>query len=102
MSRTEWSDDGNLVIFFAPRYNLAKSYCERAEPTSQLTSVVSAIVGRPLRVTVAIDPTADEADEVIDETAAGAAQRVDVRQHPLVMKAAELFEARPVRVEEAE
>jgi hypothetical protein len=102
-SRPTVEGDGNLAIFFAPRYNRARAFCERFEPIAQLTEAVSAAAGRPLRVRIAVDSAPEAADSDAPESGTdGPTRRADALQNPLVVKAVELFEARPIRVDEPE
>jgi len=89
-----------LVITFPKRYNFCRQFCERPEVTAQLSETISRLVQRNLIVTFEL---AEEAPVPVRE-ATPLTQRQKIHQacqRPLVKKAIELFDANPVRMEEA-
>lgn len=91
-----------LVVTFKPRYALAKSSCERPEHLGRFQAALAGVTGREVRVEFVLDETA-EAGAV----AGGPARRIppqkrllEVVDHPMVRRAAELFGAQPTRVDD--
>jgi DNA polymerase III subunit gamma/tau len=90
-----------LVIMFPKRYNFCRQFCERPEVASQLAEIVSRLAKRQLTVSFEL---AEEAPATAREGSPPLTQRQKIHQasqRPFVKKALELFDANPVRLEEA-
>ena len=102
--RVAISAPNHLVVSFRAKYNACKAFCERPEQVVKLERALADVTGRAVRVGFAM--LEDEPSAQV----AGASQRPvdphqrlrEAAQHPLVRRAVELFDARPVRVEAAE
>jgi DNA polymerase-3 subunit gamma/tau len=94
--------DGFLVATFPKNYNNAKVFCEKPEALDRLQAAATEAAGRPVRIGLVLSDIASETAAATPATPR-APQRERVRdksKHPLVAKAIELFDARPVKVEE--
>ena len=102
--RVAISAPNHLVVTFRAKYNACRAFCERPEQVVKLERALAEVVGRTIRVGFA---TLD--DEPAAPGTTGSTQRMDPQQklreaaqHPLVRRAVELFDARPVRLESAD
>jgi DNA polymerase III subunit gamma/tau len=89
-----------LVVTFVKKYNSSKRFCEQPHQVQRIEQALAEIAGRPLRLSFAL---AEEGDEGTKTAVPRPATRDRVREkakHPLVSKAMELFDARPVRVDD--
>jgi DNA polymerase-3 subunit gamma/tau len=93
-----------LVLGFREKYTSCKSFCERPEQVSKLEKALLAVTGQPIRVEFTTLPDLPEEKTSQPRPRANANQErlQEASQHPLVRRAMELFEARPVRVENPE
>jgi DNA polymerase-3 subunit gamma/tau len=92
-----------LVIRFKPGYALFKTACERPEQANRFEQALREVTGQPIRVEFALTAEAPGQSELSAPTARVASphQRLlDVVEHPLVQRAAELFGAQPIRVDD--
>ncbi|HVX13228.1 MAG TPA: DNA polymerase III subunit gamma/tau [Pirellulales bacterium] len=92
-----------LVASFPEKYTSCKTYCERPENLSKLEQALARAAGERVRVEFSLVPDRPEAD--VDAKPSrppmSSQQRLaEKAEHPLVRRAAELFGAFPVRVEE--
>jgi DNA polymerase-3 subunit gamma/tau len=92
-----------LVASFPEKYTSCKAYCERPENLSKLEQALAKATGQRLRLEFGLVP--DGPAEAVDTRPARPAvtsqQRLlEKAEHPMVRRAAELFGAYPVRVEE--
>jgi DNA polymerase III subunit gamma/tau len=95
------SNSNQLVISFPKRYNFCRQFCERPEVTSQLADIVSRLAKRQLIVSFEV---VDEPIGPARESSPSLTQRQRIHQacqRPFVKRAIELFDANPVRLEEA-
>jgi DNA polymerase III subunit gamma/tau len=95
------STSNQLVIRFPKRYNFCRQFCERPEVASQLADIVSRLAQRKLSVSFEL---AEELSVPAREAPTPLTQRQRIHQacqRPFVKKAIELFDANPVRMEEA-
>jgi DNA polymerase-3 subunit gamma/tau len=94
--------DDFLVATFPKNYNSAKVFCEKPEALDRIAAAVSEAAGRPVRIGLVLSETASET-AAATPAAPRTPQRERVRdksKHPLVARAIELFDARPVKVDE--
>jgi hypothetical protein len=91
-----------VVATFLSQYNFGKQFCERPENLLRLEQALGEALGREVRLIMATSqsppPQAEHADK---RKAAPARQRMSEKSdHPWVKRAAELFDARVVWMEE--
>jgi DNA polymerase-3 subunit gamma/tau len=91
-----------LAAVFAPQYNFGKQYCERAENQSQLQGALSDLLGRAVRLQIAEGEGAQPAVAPVDRRRPPASRQrmAEKVTHPWVKRAAELFDAQVVWMEE--
>jgi DNA polymerase III subunit gamma/tau len=93
-----------LVVRFKSVYAVCKRACERPEQVARFEQAVAEATGRRIRVEFAL--AADEPNESAPSAASARAvsphqRMLEIRQHPLVQRAEELFGAQPIRVEDS-
>ena len=89
-----------LVVRFPSKYNFDKSSCERPERKQSLESALREVTGQ--RIVLSFELVeGDTAPSAQSQPAAqNSRQRArEVEQHPLIQKAAEVFDAEIVRVD---
>jgi DNA polymerase-3 subunit gamma/tau len=96
------SAPNRLVVTFRKAYTTAKEFCERPDKRSRLEQTLARITGREMRIDFAV--SADE-PQSIGRPPVAARQPVsprqrqfELRKHPLVRQAMELFDAEIVTV----
>jgi DNA polymerase III subunit gamma/tau len=90
-----------LVITFAKKYNSCKAFCEQPEQAQRIEQALAEVTGRTMRINYVLAPeSASETAAVVRPVAARDRVR-EKAKHPLVSRAIELFDARPVRVDDA-
>jgi DNA polymerase III subunit gamma/tau len=88
-----------LVVTFPAKYNYGKTVCEAADKAKQLESVLGELVGSPIRLVFAVSGLPDAAGSGSAEANRPMSSRqreAQLMQNPLVKRAAELFDARPM------
>ncbi|MEX2113327.1 MAG: DNA polymerase III subunit gamma/tau [Pirellulales bacterium] len=99
--RVSLADDDRLVATFRAKYTSCKTFCERDAQRATLENALALVAGQPVQVEF----------RVVDDEPAVAAPRVVVphrqqmaamSEHPLVVRAGELFGAQLVRVDRPE
>jgi DNA polymerase-3 subunit gamma/tau len=93
------SAPNQLVVTFPAKYNYGKTVCEAADKAKQLEAALGELVGMPVRLTFAVSEGqgGDDAGSAEPNRALSPKQReAQLRQHPLVRRAEELFDARAV------
>ena len=93
-----------LVVSFRPKYTSCKSFCERPEQAARLEKALLEATGTPLKLEFALLEDAPEERPPAEARPAAVSPRerlVEKANHPFVKRAAELFNAHPVRVEES-
>ncbi|HEY4308592.1 MAG TPA: DNA polymerase III subunit gamma/tau [Pirellulales bacterium] len=99
--RVAISAPNSLVVTFAKKYNLAKAFCEKPEQAEKIERALTEVAGRMVRVTFELDQDAGpEAATAAPRPTQGRDRVREVAKHPMVTRAMELFDARPVRVDE--
>ncbi|MBM4092579.1 MAG: hypothetical protein FJ276_24650 [Planctomycetes bacterium] len=87
----------SLVVFFREQYTWQKTSCERPDRKAMLEKTLAEIVGRPIRISLAIIP---ESEPQTPTPARSLFQLMREREsHPLVKQASELFGAEVLRVD---
>ncbi len=91
-----------LVIRFKPAYTLSKSICERPDQVAKFEKALVELTGEPVRVEFALlEDESDQAQPGAPERAVSPQQRLlEISRHPMIRRAAELFDAKPIRVDE--
>jgi DNA polymerase III subunit gamma/tau len=97
-NRVALRDPNRVVVTFCKTYTVHKDFCERPDQLGKLQEALEQVAGRPLRVEFVL---ADDPVEVAPSEQPSAGRSRPIGDHPLVRRAAELFDARLVRVEEA-
>jgi len=93
--------NGRIVAHFSKK--AVKASCERPESLSQLEKAISALAGGPVRIDFALSEGPVTETRVPAKTGPAAHERLrEKSQQPFVRKALELFDARPLRVEDGE
>jgi len=95
------SAPNRLVIYFKPRYTLAKSVCEHPDQVARFERALAELTGQRIGLEFALlesepsEPSEDRRGAVLPR------QRIrEVAQHPLIRQAGELFGAQPTRVDD--
>jgi hypothetical protein len=91
-----------VVVAFAKRNRIHKDFCERPEQLGRLTQALSEAAGAALKLEFTL--VDDPAEPTQKAAPRGAAKQEKLRekvQQPFVRKAIELFDARPVEVDDA-
>jgi DNA polymerase-3 subunit gamma/tau len=91
-----------LVISFKPAYTLSKSICERPDQVAKFEKALAELTGEPVRVQfVLLEDESDESPPGAPARAVSPQQRLlEISRHPMIRRAAELFDAKPIRVDE--
>jgi DNA polymerase-3 subunit gamma/tau len=99
--RVAISAPNRLVVAFREKYTSCKAFCERPDQVARLERALLEVTRIPVRVEFATIPDPPEARAAADDRPrASKGERLQEKaQHPMVRRAVELFEARPVRVE---
>jgi DNA polymerase-3 subunit gamma/tau len=92
-----------LLVAFAPDYALAKAVCQRPEPLARFERALAEVTGQATTVEFIVEQ-AEGGPEVRPPAAAiPPQQRIqEIAKHPMIRRAAELFGAQPVSVEEGQ
>jgi len=97
------SAPNRLVVSFRKAYTQAQQYCERPERRQKLEQTFSRLAGRTIRIDFATLPDelvpASAADRQTTKPPVSRRQRQqEVMRHPLIRKAAELFDTEIIAV----
>jgi DNA polymerase-3 subunit gamma/tau len=89
-----------LVVGFKPAYTLAKSICERPDQAARFEQALADLTGQPIRVEfVLLEGESDQDEPGSRPRALSPQQRMmEISQHPMIRRAAELFGANPTDV----
>jgi len=92
----------HLVIGFKPAYTLAKSICERPDQVAKFEQALAEVTGQPVHVEfILLDEATDQAEPSSPTRAVSPQQRImEISRHPMIRRAEELFDAKPIRVDE--
>jgi DNA polymerase III subunit gamma/tau len=96
------SAPNRLVVAFRKDYITAKEFCERPDKRSRLEQTLSRIAGRDMRIDFVVSP--DDPQGVARQAVAAKPpvsprqRQFELRKHPLVRRAVELFDAEIVTV----
>ncbi len=92
-----------LAFTFREKYTSSKAFCERPDQVAKLEKALALVTGETVRVQFDLEKDLTEANGVAsDERPRARAPREMLQeksQHPLVRRAVELFDARPLRVD---
>ena len=91
-----------LVISFKPAYTLSKSICERPDQVAKFERALADLTGQAVRVKFALlEEEADHAEPGTAPRAVSPQQRMmEISRHPMIRRAGELFDAKPIRVDD--
>jgi hypothetical protein len=92
--------DRLLVTFRGAKYNLHKSVCEEPDRLAKLEAALGEVAGRPLSVSFALIDDAEPAGAAPRAGVSNRQRMAERAEHPLVRRAAELFDAHMVRVDQ--
>ena len=91
-----------LAAQFAAKYNSCKLFCERPDQQREIESALTTVFGRPMKVDFKVK--ADEPPAVPVERVSPAVMErrrmAEKSAHPVVRRAAELFQAQITRIED--
>ncbi len=90
-----------LVVTFRSGYAMSKSICERAEQLSRFEQALERIAGQRVHVEFAVEDGGEEATAAVARPVSQQQRIKEVMQNPVIRRAAELFGAQPVKVEES-
>jgi len=97
-ARIAISAPNRLVISFRSAYTFSKSVCERPDQVAKFEQAPADLTGQPVRVEFAL--LEEEADRAEDGPASPAVsprqRRIEVLRHPMIRRAIELFDAKPI------
>ncbi len=79
-----------------------KAYCERPEQLAKLEAALADVAGRAVKVDFSLLADEPAAEDAAQRAVPQRQRMAEVAEHPLVRRAGELFDARLVRVEEAD
>jgi DNA polymerase-3 subunit gamma/tau len=101
--RVAISGPNRLVVSFRKDYTQAQQYCERPEGRQKLEQAFSRIAGRTIRIDFATLPDEQSSVSEVDRPAIPAPvnrrqKQQELMRHPLIRKAAELFDTEIVTV----
>ncbi|MBI3863549.1 MAG: DNA polymerase III subunit gamma/tau [Planctomycetia bacterium] len=100
VSRTAISGPNSLVLTFPKSYYLSKQYLERSpEQLSRVEKALERVVGRPIRVTLAVDESEAPARERQLEEPVTDPKTPDAGRDPLVQRALAVFGATVIKTE---
>ena len=89
-----------LAVTFRSGYAMAKSVCERAEQLAKFEGALEKITGQRIHIQFAVEDPQPEATTVAARPVSQQQRVLEVMQNPLVRRAAELFGAQPMKVED--
>jgi DNA polymerase-3 subunit gamma/tau len=100
-ARVAMTGPNRLVVSFRPAYTFSKTVCERPEQKAKFEQALAELTGQRIMVEFTL---LEDSPAVTEKTAARVVpphqRMLQVAQHPMVRRAAELFGARPVRVDD--
>jgi DNA polymerase-3 subunit gamma/tau len=99
-----------LVASFPEKYTSCKAYCERPENLSKLEQALANVTGQRVRIEFGVvsgecvpgEPASVVGSRPVKGLVTPQQRLLETSEHPLVRRAAELFGAYPVRVEDPE
>ena len=97
------SAPNRLVISFKPGYNFAKSICERPEQVAKFEEALARRTGQPVRVEFTLvegEPGGGGASSPPARAVSPQQRIMEIAQRPMIRRAAELFDAHPIRVDD--
>ena len=96
------SAPNRLEVRFKSGYTLAKSVCELPEQVAKFEQALLELTGQPVRVqfTVAQDEPAPEGSDRPAQGVSPHQRLMEISRHPMIHRAAELFGAHPIRVDD--
>ncbi|MGA2067106.1 MAG: DNA polymerase III subunit gamma/tau [Thermoguttaceae bacterium] len=100
-SRVELAGPNRLAVYFSPKYTLARSACQRPDQASRFEQALAEVTGGPVRVEFLLAAEDGAGPEAAAPRPPSPHQRLlEVSRHPMLRRAAELFGAQPVHIEE--
>ena len=105
--RVAISAPNRLVVSFRRKYTSCKTSCERPEQTAKLQAALEAVTGQKIGLSFELldelldgAPEAEATAQPTKRPASGADKLRQARQHPMVHKTVELFDAQIMRVDD--
>jgi hypothetical protein len=92
-----------LVATFPVAYTSCKTFCERPEQVAKLERALRTVTGKAVRIEFEVadrEPAVEDREPVARRSSSPRERLKEKANHPLVRQAMELFDARPVKVEE--
>jgi DNA polymerase-3 subunit gamma/tau len=99
-TRAEARGPNQLAVYFPQAYSYCKTFCEKQ--SARLEEALQQAAGSPIHLQWVIDeqaPAAEASGAAARPSASPRQRLANAQQHPLVRRAAELFDAVPTRVE---
>jgi hypothetical protein len=90
------------VVSFKPAYTLSKSICERPDQVAKFEKSLAELTGEPVKVQFVLleEETAGTEPGAPARTVSPQQRLLEISRHPMIRRAAELFDAKPIRVDE--
>ena len=100
--RVETSGPNRLAVFFPHKYALAQAQCQRPEQANRFEQAMAEVTGQRIKIEFLLAAPEPDAEEPAAAPRPVSIQQrlADVRQHPMVARAGELFGANPINIEE--
>jgi len=91
-----------LVIRFKQAYTLSKSICERPDQVTKFQQALREVTGESIQVQFALmeEGNAEDAPSPPPRTVSPQQRIMEVSGHPMIRRAGELFDAKPIRVDD--
>ncbi|NQT17794.1 MAG: hypothetical protein HQ582_33880, partial [Planctomycetes bacterium] len=91
-----------LVIRFKRAYTLSKSICERPDQMAKFQQALAELTGQSIQVQFALleEGDAEDAHRSAPRTVSPQQRIMEVSGHPMIRRAGELFDAKPIRVDD--
>jgi DNA polymerase-3 subunit gamma/tau len=102
-SRVELSAPNRLLVFFSPKYALARSACQRPDQATRFAQALGDVTGGPVRVEFLLtedEPSGGEPAAAPQRAVSPHQRLLEVGRHPMIRRAGELFGAQPINLEE--
>jgi DNA polymerase-3 subunit gamma/tau len=101
-ARVAISAPNRLVISFRSAYTFSKSVCERPDQVAKFERALADLTGEPVRVEFALlEEEADQPEQGPNgPTVSRQRRKMEALRHPMIRRAGDLFDAKPIRVDE--
>jgi hypothetical protein len=101
-ARLAISAPNRLAISFRSAYTFSKSVCERPDQVAKFERALADLTGEPVRVEFLVLEEATDPTEPgpSGPTVSRQRRKMEALRHPMIRRAGDLFEAKPIRVDE--